>query len=48
MNKYPKFNGIINYFKKSSFVMVIIEGLIGFSALIVLIYLGFSPLSAIK
>jgi len=48
LNKYPKFNGIINYFKKSSFVMVIIEGLIGFSALIVLIYLGFSPLSAIK
>lgn len=39
--KYTKFKGVINYFNKSSRVMVIIEALIGFSGLIVLIYLGF-------
>lgn len=42
--KYPKLKGILNYFKKSSWVFLIIEALIGFSALIYLIYLGFSPL----
>lgn len=43
-NKYPKFKGFVNYFKKSSWLMIIIEALIGFLGLIVLIYLGFSPL----
>ena len=43
-NKFPKFKGIINYFKKSSWIFLIIEGLIGFAGLILLIYLGFSPL----
>ena len=43
-NKYPKFKGIIYYFKKSSWVWITIEGLIGFSGFIILIYLGFSPL----
>ena len=42
--KYHKINGIINYFKKSSWIFLIFEGLMGFSGLIVLIYLGFSPL----
>lgn len=35
---------ILNYFKRSSWVFLILEGLMGFSGLITLIYLGFSPL----
>jgi len=42
--KYPKIKGILNYFKKSSWIFLIFEGLMGFCGLIVLIYLGFSPL----
>ena len=42
--KYPKFKTILNYFKKSSWIFLIFEGLIGFFGLIVLIYLGFAPL----
>ena len=42
--KYPFFRMYIKYFKKSSHIFVFIEALIGFLGLIVLIYLGFSPL----
>jgi hypothetical protein len=42
--KYPKFKGILNYFKKTSLIFLILELIIGFLGLILLIYLGFSPL----
>lgn len=42
--KYSKFRWLINYFKRSSWLMIIIEAIIGFSALIVLIFLGLYPL----
>lgn len=42
--KYPKFQGLISYFKKSTWVLIIIEGIIGFSGLITLIWLGVYPL----
>ena len=42
--KYLKFKGILNYFKKSSWIFLIFEFIIGFGGLITLIYIGFSPL----
>lgn len=44
--KYTRFLWFINYFKKSSGIFLIIEGLLGFAGLIALIYLGFYPLFA--
>jgi hypothetical protein len=43
-NKYPKFKWLIDRYSKYSLMTVIIEAVIGFSFLILLIFIGFSPL----
>ena len=39
--KYPKLKNILNYYKKSSWFFIILEGVIGFIGLILLVGLGF-------
>lgn len=43
-NKYPRFKGFINYFKKSSWFIIIMEVNLGFLGLLILIFAGFFPL----
>jgi len=39
-NKYPRFKWIINYYKKSSLIIIIIEFTLGFSCLLMLFILA--------
>jgi len=39
-NKYPRFNRIINYYKKSSLIIIIIEFTLGLSCLLMLFILS--------
>jgi hypothetical protein len=39
-NKYPRFKWIINYYKKSSFIIIVIEFTLGFSCLLLLFILS--------
>lgn len=42
--EYPKLSVFIKYLKKSSFIIIIFDGFLGFTFLIILICLGFYPL----